>query len=156
MSTSVERRPEYEYIRRVSVTPAQLRALAATQITLVPAPGAGKVLELVTAHLWLDFGAVAHDAPSNAGDDLAIRYTDGSGQIVASQEATSFINASSDAHRFLKAGAAPAATVTDVVPVSNAALVLDNVGIAEFGGTGDSPLKIEVRYRVRKLEFATP
>lgn len=142
MSAAYEKHRELEWIARKSVTAAQLRALAATQIELVPAPGSGKVLEFVSAHLWLDFGAVAHNAPSNAGDDLAIRYTDGSGQIVASQEATGFINASADAHRFLKAGAAPAATVTDVVPVSNAALVLDNVGIAEFGGTGDSPLKI--------------
>lgn len=140
---------------RVSITPAEIRALRATQITLVAAPGATKFLEFVSAHLWLDFGAVAHDAPTNAGDDLAIRYTDGNGQVVGSQEATGFINAAADAHRIIKAGAAPVATVADVVPVANAALVLDNIGAAEYAGTGDSPLVVDILYLVRTLEPAT-
>lgn len=138
----------------VTVTAAQLRALRATPQTLVAAPGSGKYLELVSAHLWLDFGTVAHDGPANAGDDLGIRYTNGSGQVVATQEATGFVNGASDQHRELKAGAAPVATATDVVPVTNAALVLHNVGAAEYTGTGDSPVKVEVLYRVRTLEPA--
>lgn len=136
----------------VSITPAQVRALAATQIALVAAPGAGKYLEFISAHLWLDFVGVAHNAPVNAGDDLGIRYTDGAGQLIASAEATGFINAAADAHRHVYATALGPATNAEITPVANAAIVLDNVGAAEFAGAGDSPLKVEVFYRVRTLE----
>lgn len=132
----------------VTVSAAEILALRATPKTLVAAPGAGKFLEFVSALLRLNF-AVVHSAPSNGGDDLGIRYTDGSGQLVASQEATGFINAAANALRLLKGGAAPVATVTDVVPVDNAALVLHNVGVAEFPGAGTSTLTVEVFYRVR-------
>lgn len=138
----------------VSISPAQIRALRATQIPLVAAPGAGKYVEFVSAHLWLDFATVAHDAPINVGDDLGIRYTDGAGQLIASAEATGFINGASDQHRHLYATAATPATNAEITPVANAALVLDNVGAAEYAGTGDSPLKVEVFYRVRALEPA--
>lgn len=138
----------------VSITPAQIRALRATPIALVAAPGVGKYVEFVSAHLWLDFGTVAHDAPVNAGDDLGIRYTDGSGQLVASAEATGFINGASDQHRHVYATALGPATNSEITPVTNAALVLDNVGAAEYAGTGDSPLKVEVFYRIRALEPA--
>ncbi len=132
----------------VSVTAGQLLALRATPKTLVAAPGVGKFLEFVSALLRINF-VVAHDAPTNAGDDLGIRYTNGSGQVVATQEATGFINAAANAIRILKGGAAPAATATDIVPVDNAALVLHNVGAAEFPGAGTSTMTVEVFYRVR-------
>lgn len=135
-----------------TITPAQVRALRATPIQLVAAPGATKYLEPVSFHFWLDFGTVAHDAPGAGGDDLGVRYTNGAGQIVGTQEATGLINAGADAHRTLLAGAAPVATVTDVTPVANAALVLHNVGAAEYAGTGDSNLKVEAFFRIRNLE----
>lgn len=131
----------------VTVTAAQIRALRATPITLVAAPGAGKAIVFHYAKQFLDYGTVAHDAP-NAGDDLGYRYTNGSGQLVATQEATGFINASADALRVVRAGSAAVNSAQDVIPVANAALVLHNVGAAEFAGTGNSPLEIAVFYSI--------
>ncbi len=128
------------------VTPAQLRALVATQIELVPAPAAGYYLEFLSAHFWLNYSAPAHAAPTNAGDDLSIRYEDGAGAEVANLEATGFINAGADAHYVAKP------LTTAIVPASAKALVLDNKGAAEFTGTGAGILKIEVIYRVRAIQ----
>lgn len=138
----------------VEVTPSQLRALRATPQTLVAAPGAGKFLELVAVHAWLDYGSVAHDAPANASDDFTVRYTNGSGNAVATFEATTFINASSDQHRVVNATSGAPTSAAQYTPAENAALVLHNSGAAEFSGTGNSPVKLEVFYRVRTFEPA--
>lgn len=139
---------------RVAITAAELKALRATPKTLVAAPGAGFFLEFVSAHMSLVF-VVVHSAPTNAGDDLGIRYTDGSGALLATQEATGFVNAAANAQRIVKAGAAPVATPTDVIPVDNAAIVLHNVGAAEFPGVGTSTMIVDVYYRVRPTAPAT-
>lgn len=136
----------------VEITPAQLRALRATPITLVAAPGAGKFVELVAMHAWLDYGTTAHNAPTNANDDISARYTDGNGTQVATLEATGFVNATADQHRIVNATSGAPNSPAQYTPVENAALVAHNSGGAEYGGTGDSPLKIEVFYRVRTLE----
>lgn len=131
----------------VTVTAAELRALRATPKTLVAAPGSGYYLEFVAAHVWLDYGTVAHDAPVNAGDDLAFRMTNGSGVIVATQEATGLVNASADVHTIVQPGSIAVGVAQNVLVVENAALVLHNAGAAEYAGTGDGVLKVIVWYR---------
>jgi len=138
----------------VTITAAQLRALRATPVTLLAAPGSGKFIEHVSSHWWMDYGTVAHSAPSNAGDDIGLRYTDGSGAVVATLEANGFIDGSSDQHRMVTGGAATPTSAQSLAPVSNAALVAHNVGAAEFSGTGDGVLKVELFFRIRDLEPA--
>lgn len=124
----------------VTVSSAELLALAAAPKTLVAAPGAGYVLEFLGAIVILDKGATAYDDAAADGD-LVIRYTDGSGAIASTTlDADTFIDGATDQIRTLKP------IVTDLTPVANAALVLDNTGDEFTGGTGT--LTVKVSYRV--------
>lgn len=123
----------------VTITTAELLALNAAPKTLVAAPGAGKALILIDAQMELTYNSAAYDGIA-AGEDLEIRYTDGSGQLVATVETTGFLDAVADAYRHAYPAAAAA-----IVPAANAALVM-NLASGEIA-TGNSPLKVRVRYR---------
>jgi len=90
--------------------------------------------------LFLDYATTAYDGIA-AGEDLNIRYTDGSGALLATVETDPFLTATADATRYVLP-----TTTAAVTPVANAPLVLymatGNIA------TGDSPLKVRVRYRV--------
>jgi hypothetical protein len=127
------------------ITAAQTRALAATQIDLVAAPGAGLYNVFLGAMFELDFGTVAHDDAAADGN-LVVRYTDGSGQIAGVLEADTFVDGASDQARWLMPTADVAGAANPgITPVANAAIVLDNDG-AEFTGSGDSVIDITVYY----------
>jgi hypothetical protein len=128
------------YYADVTVSTAELLALNTTPKQLVAAPGAGNILVLELAQLWLDFATTAYDGIA-AGEDLSIKYTNGSGVEVAQIEATGFLDGTADETRYVKAASAAA-----VQPVANAALVLHMLtgNIA----TGNSPLKVRTFYRV--------
>ncbi len=123
----------------VTISSAELLALNAVPKQLIAAPGAGKALILVDAQLELPYATTAY-AGIAAGEDLEIRYTNGAGQLVATVETTGFLDAVATAHRHVY----PASTAA-IVPAENAALVMD-LAVAEIT-TGDSPLKVRVRYR---------
>lgn len=127
------------YYADVTLTTAQVKQLNGTPIQLVAAPGAGNILLLEAAQLWLDYATTAYDGIAE-GEDLSIKYTNGSGAEVAAIEATGFLDGTADETRYVR----PAATA--VQPVANAALVLHMTtgNIA----TGDSPLKVRTWYRV--------
>lgn len=127
------------------VTTGEILALNATPISLVAAPGAGKYLELVAAYLFLDYNSAAYNGIA-AGEDLTIKYTNASGTIASTIEATGFLDATADA-------LAIAAPTSGVVAVANAALVL-HLLTGEIA-TGNSPLKVRTIYReVRAAELA--
>lgn len=127
----------------VTVSSAEILALNATPKTLVAAPGAGRALIFEGALAFLDYGAAAY-AGIAAGEDLSIKYTNGSGTAVGEAEATGFLDATADAIRYIRPTGA-ASGVSDITPVANAALVLHML-TGEIT-TGDSPLKLRVFYR---------
>lgn len=130
--------PNTIQMTEVAVTVAEMLALATTAKSLVAAPGAGYALEFISALFIFDYAAVFTVA---GGDDLAVRYTDGSGTIVSlTTETTGLLDTAADAVKTMQ----PLAT--DVVVTANAALVLDNIG-SNYGGTG-SPCRVKVAYRV--------
>lgn len=120
-----------------TITSAQLLALFGTPQTLVAAPGAGIAIVPISARLFLDFNTTAYDGIA-AGEDLVLRYTDASGAIAQTIEATGFLDAAADAHRIaINSGL--------FVPTANAALVL-HMATGNIA-TGNSPLKVQLRYK---------
>jgi len=124
----------------VTITSTQLLALFTTAIDIVPAPGAGKALILLGAILFLDYNSIAYDG-IDAAEDLTINYTDKTGAVLATIEATGFLDQGTDQVRYVFATSTAAIT-----PIANAVLCLHMLtgNIA----TGNSPLKLRVYYRV--------
>jgi hypothetical protein len=125
----------------VTVSTAEMKDLVTNQKELVAAPGAGKFIQFLGAQLILDYNSAAY---TESGDNMAIRYTDGSGVIVSEAiEATGFVDQTAD-------------TITNSIPKKDAivaatgavnqALVLDNTG-SDYAA-GDSPVRVQVVYRV--------
>lgn len=136
--------------RKVSLTAAQVKALAATPITLVPAPGADRALEYVGAVVRLVAGTevLAEDV---GGSNLQVKYTDGSGVAVSEEiEMTGFITQATDYQT--RSLALKDAIVADT-GAANQPLVLHNVGAGEITGnaTGDAVLELFVTYRDHDL-----
>lgn len=125
----------------ITITTAQLLALNTTPITLVTSPGSGKAIVPVFALLFLDFNTTAYDGIAG-GEDLALRYTNSSGEIAGQIEATGFLDASADAHRVAQFSGL-------FVPTANAALVLHM--LSGNIATGNSPLKLKLFYRTVDL-----
>lgn len=121
-----------------TITSAQLLALNTTPITLIAAAGAGKIIVPKRATLFLEYGTAAYDGIA-AGEDLAFRYTDGSGNQVGTVETDPFLTATADAYRVVEFSGT-------YIPVVNAALVLHMLtgNIA----TGDSPLHVRTQYTI--------
>ena len=129
----------------VTVSSAELLALNASPKTLIAAPAAGKALILVAAELWLDFATTKYDGIA-AGEDLTIRYTDGSGALLATIETDPFLAAEADAFRYVEP-----TTTAAITPVAEAPLVL-HLCTGEIA-TGDSPLKLRLLYRELTLTW---
>ena len=123
----------------VLITSAQMLALAATPITIVAAPGAGKYLEFMGAVCFLDYNSAAYAA--DAGEDFQLRYTDGSGALVSDPIDGELLEATADTLFVLK----PIALTVAVT--ANTPIVADNVGAGELA-SGDSPFKVRCFYRI--------
>jgi hypothetical protein len=122
------------------LTSQEVKALAATNIDLVPAPGAGLALVPIMVVYSLDRNAAYNDAA--ALGDLVLAYHTTQTALITS-EADAFIDAAADAVKVER----PA--VTDFAPEANTAFVLDNDG-AEFAGDAGNvnTLKVTVYYIV--------
>lgn len=130
----------------VALTNAEIKALRATPKTLVAAPGAGKILYFYGAVLILDYGGT--NVFTETDDNLAVRYTDGSGVIVSQAiETTGFIDQSADTMT-------TAESKIDVIAAKtaseNKALVLHNTGDGEIGGNAgnDNLMRVRIFYAV--------
>ncbi len=117
----------------VVITAAQMLAAHTTGIEVIAAPGAGKAIVPKVVEFFLDYNSAAYAAIAT-GDDIYLRYTDVSGNIVGTVETTGFLDQTSDQRRIL----VNAGTFT---PTANAALVFALGGAIT---TGDSPLTVKV------------
>ena len=131
---------------RKTITTAQLLALNATPVSLIAAPGAGRMIVFEGATLYKAAGTAY--AGIAAGEDIGIKYTGSSGLEVAACETTGFLDQTTAQVRYVRArtGALAAGTVSDIVPVANAALVAHML-VGEIT-TGDSDQKVRVFYRI--------
>lgn len=132
----------------VSITNAEMLALRATPKTLVAAPGAGYLLEFISAVLLFDYTG----AYTETDDNMAVKYTNGSGAAVSETiESTGFVDATADTitNAIAKADAIVAKSGSE-----NKALVLHNTGNGEFGGgNAANAVRVKVAYRVHATGF---
>jgi hypothetical protein len=128
----------------VTVTNAQIKALRATAVTLVPAPGAGKLLEFVALALLLDYGS---NALTNGGN-IKLKYASASGDAVTGNiAAAGLMTATEDSFAIYRPSGDIGLTKANC---ENQPFVLHNVGAAEFDGNAgaDTVLRCKIAYRV--------
>ena len=130
------------------LTSAQVKALRATPIAVVPAPGAGKSLEFVSALLQVNYGGTnAFTGPQN----MQVRYKDGASAAVSQAiTGTGFIDQAGD---MVTSALAKTDAIATRAVSENQPLVLHNTGAAEITGNaaGDNLLHVKVFYRVHVL-----
>lgn len=127
----------------VQVTNAQVLALNATPITIINAMGVGTAiipyLFEVRHNGGTAYGGIA------AGEDLVLKYTNGSGAICASaMETTGFLDQTTPQMRVCHGNGAVTSTPADITPVENSPVVLHLLS-GEIT-TGNFPLFVRVRY----------
>lgn len=120
---------------RIELTAAEILLLHTTPKTLVAAPGAGKVLEFVSAALFLDHGGTAY----TGGGNLTVQTITGNTPLSAVLSNAFLQSATTDAYAIL--GALEVGTVSNV-----------NDGLellaASIYAAGNGTLTVHVAYRV--------
>ena len=130
---------------RVVIPYASVRTLNATPVQVIPAPGPGKAIVDVWIQVYYNYGTAAYDSVGS-GDDLAFKYTDGSGAKVCGDiETTGWLDQTSAGWRLT------GPVTTTMTPVANAAIVAQILTGEVYGAAGDSPLVIRSQYRIVDL-----
>lgn len=155
-SDGVALRNKFEKGRTVvkKITSAQILALNATPITVIPAPGANLMIKIVS---WsARHGTGTAYAGIASGEDLALKYTNASGAVAATViETTGFMDQTTAQIRLanaLSGSGAAAITPADITPVANAAIVLHLLS-SEIT-TGDFDLQLFVEYDIVPTDFS--
>lgn len=125
----------------VSLTALEIKALRATPKQLVAAPGAGFLLEFVSAVLLLDATATAF---VESAANLSVRYENTTGAKASEDiEATGFIDQIADT---MTTARAKLDAIVAATGSANKALVLHNLGAAEYT-VGTGVMRVKVSYR---------
>lgn len=136
--------PILEYVE-IELTNAQIKAMRAAPVTILAAPGAGLVAELVEGSLLLDAGT---NVLTESADNMALRYVDGSGVLVSEAiEATGFIDQAGDMLTNIRKKLDGIATKAQC---ENKAIVLHNTGDGEYAGNAalDAKLRVKAVFRI--------
>ncbi len=134
------------YERQVTVSSGEILALATTAKELVPAPGANRVLEFISATIKYNYGATAY---TESTDDMVIEYSGGQ-DVTASIDSSDFIDQTNDEIRVIPFSVSDMAITTDLEALKNTSLQLfipnDNPTL------GDGTLDVRVIYRIHKFD----
>ncbi|KKN77899.1 hypothetical protein LCGC14_0356360 [marine sediment metagenome] len=123
--------------REIEISSAEIKLLVSAPKELVPAPGPGKVIEFVSAVLFLDYNSTTYDTNTS----LTVQTITGNTALSGAVTATNFLHKTADAYTVMQVLSTVAGVVTDV----NDGIELVAIGIP---ATGNSPMKIKVSYRV--------
>lgn len=134
MATSMEKYAD------VTLTSAQVKALKATPITLVAAPGANLAIVPTSVNIVVNYGGT--NAFTEDADDLSIGYA--SAGEIAEIESTGLIDQTNDEWRNITFEHAET-----FVPAENEAVVITNLDDEIAGNAaGDNTVAIRLYYRV--------
>ena len=129
--------------KEVSLTSTQVRAMSTAPIELVAAPGPGKIIEFVSAVLFLD-----HDGGGDyaTGGNIVVRSSSAA-QVTVSGTLTSAasINLAHDNYAMIEALNAAVMLAAEVDEALELYASADHI-------TGTSPARIKVTYRI--LDFS--
>jgi hypothetical protein len=127
-------------IATISISSAELKALAASPKTLINAPGAGKIIILEDVIFAFTYVAPQY----TLGGDLEIRYSSGTSNYFQLPTETLAIRGTADfVQQFTRNGGAY------TYPKINNSVILKNAG-AEFA-TGSGTVNIFIKYRILTL-----
>lgn len=126
-----------------TITAAQVKALKATPITILAAPGANLAHIVVGVMIHKPAG-VAY-AGIDATEDLSLTYTNAAGLEVARCEMTGFADSTAVQTRWLHAYGA-ASGISSITPVANA-VIAAHMLIGEII-TGDSDFLFRIFHRI--------
>lgn len=117
----------------ITLSAAELDALAATAKEVIPAPGAGKVLIFKGAFVYYDYVSAAYAGSSQT---ITFKYDSGDGATVGTIT-EAFIESTADAYQWVE-------------PVTAVALVNKNIAVKASADltTGDGNMKIRAYYQV--------
>lgn len=123
------------------ITSAEILALYTTPVTILPAPGTGLTNVLKSIKFSLSAGT-AYDGIA-AGENLAISYTNASGQLLMTVETDGFLTVA-------------AGVKTINTPVTNPLLLTENAAIVAHMlvgnvATGTGVLTLDIEYDIVKL-----
>ena len=116
-------------VAKVTLTSAQVQALVSTPITLVPEPGAGWIVSILSATCYIDYNSVAY----TTGADIILEY--GTADVVVF-----------DGILALTADTVMVASPAGSVVVASAVNAAVNVTADGIPGAGDSPVTVSVVY----------
>jgi hypothetical protein len=112
--------------------------LSATPVSLIPAPGAGKIIIVDSILFKMVRTATAY---ANGGA-VEFRYTDGSGAKVTADVAAALITTGGAGTAY----AHVAGIEASITPVANAAIIVTNATAPYITGTGTA--QVSIRYRI--------
>lgn len=149
--TSAKLDPSTIQTVQLSLTNAQIKALRATPITLVAAPGAGKFILPIACFVELVYGGT-NAFTGAANDNLSLKWKDGSGALLMSGGVQAFIQATASAFSMMVPGAAVGSTINAAKSVvDNQALVIHNQTAGEIAGNAaaDNTMNVTLQYAIQ-------
>lgn len=129
------------YNATVEVNNAELLTLYSAPKQLIVQPGSGKLIEVISAVVFLDYGSAALTEPN----DLNLQYATSNSAIVAVAD-TGLLDQTADTLTIAKPATLAGVAASNCV---NQAVELANSGTKEYEGATGSALKIYLTYRIR-------
>jgi hypothetical protein len=124
---------------KVSLSAAQIKTISTVPISVISAPGAGKVIEIVSAFLSFNYGTVTFDAAASFEVSL---YTDTAGGRQYST-ANNILNKTSNTIQTFDKDASTSSQLVD-----NKAIFIDG---GDDSTVGDSTIDLYINYRIITL-----